>query len=350
MFKLLNKIPILNKFTKYGSPKGFVQAWVTGAEFWPRVIMRTIQGIFAFGVLWVYAWGVHHDRTNSKSHSVEFIFALGVIGLSIITCLTFALFGIVLRPARFWAWDLVLSGLWGALVIIFGLRLKNAKEEEEFHFVDVSTLRRTKWVDLTISLLWATSGIYGILRTFIGEKAEAKYDETEKQGFEMVGGAAGKGFDRVAGKFGRTRSNSYEKEASWEKANPYEKEDSQSFDRTEEKEPRYPEPIARVPTHHSEFNEKSASYGVNGSRFTEKLTDPRVQRGVRAVDKAASDHRVRDAALGVASFGIDVAMKKAGGNQKYNPRTVNLAGRAATRGVQYAAERGDRRYGGYNAV
>lgn len=156
-----------------------LKAW----ENIPRWVVRGLQFVLGLVIVGLYGHRVdkqHRDaQENGGSHfSPEWVFGLIVAGLSSITAVVFAVaapFGAVsnrCKTSRLFSWDLTLFLLWIVVFGIFGGIFLHRDSDDSYKGSNTTVEKSAVWVDLVNAILWLTSGIYGLVKTFMSGKVD----------------------------------------------------------------------------------------------------------------------------------------------------------------------------------
>jgi preprotein translocase subunit SecG len=161
------------------------KSWLKTFEVIPRVVCRSLQFLFAIIACGFYGNRVDADRRADDGFSPEWVFALVVAGASALTAVFYMAltplgaipyFGSrlkMLKTYRAFAWDLVLFICWIVVFAIFaGIFLKRDSGDEDDVYKGSSTraMKSAVWIDFMNSLFWLTSGVYGAIKVFLGER------------------------------------------------------------------------------------------------------------------------------------------------------------------------------------
>lgn len=165
------------------------KAWLKTFEVIPRMVCRSLQFIFALIACGFYGNRVDADRKADDGFSPEWMYAIIVAGLSAISAVLFIaaspLGAIpfigsklkVFKTYRAFAWDL---GLFVAWIVVFGIFagifLKRDSDDEKYKGSSTGAMKTAVWVDLVNVILWLVSGVYGAVKTFLGDKMDEVTD------------------------------------------------------------------------------------------------------------------------------------------------------------------------------
>lgn len=146
----------------------------------PRLVVRGLQFILGIVIVGIYGERVAKGREDSQDASVAWIYGLIVSVAACITALVFAViapFGAVSRrfkTHRFFWWDLTLFVLWITAFGVFAeIFLHRDGDDSSYKGSSTAVEKGAMWLDLTNSLLWLVSGIYGSLKVFVGGKVDS---------------------------------------------------------------------------------------------------------------------------------------------------------------------------------
>ena len=186
----------------YGVGKKAATAPLRAYENIPRWILRGLQLLMALVVVGFYGHRVDADRRAGNTQSGEWVYGVTVAGLSAITAVVFALAGAAgafsdrLKTHRLWAFDMLIFILWIVVFGVFGGIFLKRDDKEEYKGASPKVMRPVVWLDLVNAVLWAISGVYGVVKVFLGKKIES---------------TAGKAANKVAGKL-NSRNGGQQKE------------------------------------------------------------------------------------------------------------------------------------------
>ncbi|KAF4470583.1 uracil phosphoribosyltransferase [Fusarium albosuccineum] len=163
------------------------KTWLKTFEVVPRMICRGLQFIFGLIACGFYA-------SNNVSAACTFAIAISVI--STITAVLFvaatplgALPYIgsklkLFKTYRAFAWDLILFLMWIIVFGIFAVIFLKRDSDDPYKDSSTSAMKIAVWIDLVNSIFWLTSGVYGCIKTFLGEKADELTDKMGQKMFE----------------------------------------------------------------------------------------------------------------------------------------------------------------------
>lgn len=172
------------------------KAWLKTFEVVPRLVCRGLQFVFAIIACGFYGNRVNSDDKADDGFSPEWIFAVLVGGLAATTAILFvALTPLgalpfigsklkMLKTYRAFAWDL---GLFIAWIVVFGIFagiFLHRDSDDKYKGSSTGAMKTAVWVDLVNAILWLVSGVYGCLKTFLGEKADQMTDKVGAKLFE----------------------------------------------------------------------------------------------------------------------------------------------------------------------
>ncbi|OLN97679.1 hypothetical protein CCHL11_09159 [Colletotrichum chlorophyti] len=170
------------------------KTWLKTFEVIPRLVCRGLQFLFAIIACGFYGNRVDADRKADDGFSPEWIFAITVAGASAVTAVLFVaatpLSAIpyvgskmkLFKTYRAFAWDLVLFVAWIVVFGIFaGIFLKR-DSDDSYKGSSTSLMKVAVWIDLVNAIFWFVSGVYGAIKTFLGDKAD---EITEKVGQKL---------------------------------------------------------------------------------------------------------------------------------------------------------------------
>lgn len=183
---------LYNEGTDVGKTAG--KSWLKTFEVIPRLVCRGLQLLFAIIACGFYGNRVDSDRKADDGFSPEWIYAIVVAGLSAVTSI---LFVVVLpmsalpfigsklnlfKTYKAFGWDLFLFIAWIVTFGIFaGIFLKR-DDDEEYKGSNTGAMKAAVWIDFVSALLWLVSGVYGAIKTCLGEKVD---DVTDKAGGKL---------------------------------------------------------------------------------------------------------------------------------------------------------------------
>lgn len=174
----------------------------------PRLVVRGLQFVLGLVVVGIYGERVRKGREDAADASAAWVFGLVVAVAACLTALVFAAtapFGAVSRrfkTHRLFGWDLTLFVLWitafGVFAQLFLHRGDDDDDDDAYKGASTAVQKGAMWLDLTNSLLWLVSGVYGSLKVFVGGKVDSA-------GAKLTGKATG-------GLFGRNKEDQHREE------------------------------------------------------------------------------------------------------------------------------------------
>ncbi|KAJ4127928.1 hypothetical protein NW768_008211 [Fusarium equiseti] len=173
------------------------KTWLKTFETVPRLICRGLQFIFALIAVGFYGHRVNKagDDDYNYGFSPEWYFALTIAGLAAATSLIFVaitplgslpLIGSrikFLKTYRAFAWDLILFITWLVVFGIFAGIFLPRDSDDKYKGASTGAMKTAVWIDLVNSILWLVSGVYGCLKTFLGDKADQMTDKVGEKLF-----------------------------------------------------------------------------------------------------------------------------------------------------------------------
>ncbi|KAF4976586.1 hypothetical protein FZEAL_6764 [Fusarium zealandicum] len=183
------------------------KTWLKTFEVVPRMVCRGLQFVFALIACGFYGNRVRKDNEADDGFSVEWIFAITVAGLSATTALLFVAvtpLGAIpfigsklklFKTYRAFAWDLILFVTWMVVFGIFAGIFLGRDSDNPYKGSSVGPMKVAVWIDLVNALLWLVSGVYGAIKTFLGEKADLMTDKVGQKLFEKKNKAPAKETD-----------------------------------------------------------------------------------------------------------------------------------------------------------
>ncbi|ORY60802.1 uncharacterized protein BCR38DRAFT_349346 [Pseudomassariella vexata] len=160
------------------SGKELGKTWAKAFENMPRLVVRSLQFIFALIAVGFYGHLVDKDKKADHGIAPEWLFAVVVVGMSCITAVVFLALGLLatfagrMRPYRMFAWDLILGILWIIMFGLFaGIFLKRT-DEDKYKGANTKAMKVAVWIDLVNAILWLVSGAYGWVKVIAGEKVD----------------------------------------------------------------------------------------------------------------------------------------------------------------------------------
>ncbi|KPM43961.1 hypothetical protein AK830_g2601 [Neonectria ditissima] len=180
------------------------KTWLKTFEVVPRLVCRGLQFVFALIACGFYGHRVDEDRERKDGFSPEWYLALVVAGVSAVTALVFVAatpIGAIpyvgskikiTKTYRAFAWDLILFVSWIVVFGIFAGIFLHRDSDDKYKGSTTGPMKIAVWVDLVNSLLWVVSGVYGCLKTFLGDKADEMTDKMGQKLFDKKKAAADK--------------------------------------------------------------------------------------------------------------------------------------------------------------
>lgn len=178
------------------------KAWLKTFEVIPRMVCRCLQFLFAIIACGFYGNRIQADREDHEGFSPEWVLAIIIAGTSAITAILFVaatplgaipFFGSrfkLFKTYRAFPWDL---GLFIAWIVVFGIFagiFLHRDADDKYKGSNTGAMKTAVWVDFVNSLLWLTSGVYGAIKSFMGEKADQVTDKMGQKLFERKKTAA----------------------------------------------------------------------------------------------------------------------------------------------------------------
>uniref|UniRef100_L2FRE1 Uracil phosphoribosyltransferase n=1 Tax=Colletotrichum fructicola (strain Nara gc5) TaxID=1213859 RepID=L2FRE1_COLFN len=177
------------------------KTWLKTFEVVPRLVCRGLQFLFA-----LIACEKADDKADN-GFSPEWILAITVAGAAAVSSVLFVLATPLsaipfigsrvklFKTYRAFAWDLFLFIMWIVVFGIFaGIFLKRSSEDK-YKGASTTAMKTAVWVDLVNAILWLISGVYGCIKTFLGDKVDHLSDKAGKKLFEKKKAAPAKDGD-----------------------------------------------------------------------------------------------------------------------------------------------------------
>ncbi|KAL3304712.1 uracil phosphoribosyltransferase [Colletotrichum asianum] len=172
------------------------KTWLKTFEVVPRLVCRGLQFLFALIACGFYGNRVQADDKADNGFSPEWILAITVAGAAAVSSVLFVLATPLsaipfigsrvklFKTYRAFAWDLFLFIMWIVVFGIFaGIFLKRSSEDK-YKGASTTAMKTAVWVDLVNAILWLISGVYGCIKTFLGDKVDHLSDKAGKKLFE----------------------------------------------------------------------------------------------------------------------------------------------------------------------
>ncbi|KAI9163088.1 hypothetical protein HJFPF1_04686 [Paramyrothecium foliicola] len=172
------------------------KTWLKTFEVVPRLVCRGLQFLFAIIACGFYGNRVSADDKADDGFSPEWIFAITVSGVSAMTAVLFLaitpLSAIpfigsklkLFKTYRAFAWDLVLFVTWMAVFGLFAAIFLKRDSDNPYKGASTGAMKTAVWIDFMNALFWLTSGAYGMVKTFLGEKIDQATDKVGGKLFE----------------------------------------------------------------------------------------------------------------------------------------------------------------------
>ncbi|KAF5503691.1 hypothetical protein CGCF413_v005563 [Colletotrichum fructicola] len=180
------------------------KTWLKTFEVVPRLVCRGLQFLFALIACGFYGNRVQADDKADNGFSPEWILAITVAGAAAVSSVLFVLATPLsaipfigsrvklFKTYRAFAWDLFLFIMWIVVFGIFaGIFLKRSSEDK-YKGASTTAMKTAVWVDLVNAILWLISGVYGCIKTFLGDKVDHLSDKAGKKLFEKKKAAPAK--------------------------------------------------------------------------------------------------------------------------------------------------------------
>ncbi|KAK2044018.1 hypothetical protein LZ31DRAFT_554711 [Colletotrichum somersetense] len=185
---------VFNEGAETGKTMG--KTWLKTFEVVPRLVCRGLQFLFALIVCGFYGNRVDADRKADDGFSPEWIFAITVAGASAVTAVLFVaatpLGAIpfigskvkIFKTYRAFAWDLTLFIAWIVVFGIFAAIFLKRDSEDSYKGSKTGVMKVAVWIDLVNAIFWFISGVYGCIKTFLGDKTDHMTDKIGQKLFE----------------------------------------------------------------------------------------------------------------------------------------------------------------------
>ncbi|KAK1625101.1 hypothetical protein BDP81DRAFT_436124 [Colletotrichum phormii] len=185
---------VFNEGAATGKTMG--KTWLKTFEVVPRLVCRGLQFLFALIACGFYGNRVDADRKANDGFSPEWIFAITVAGASAVTAVLFVattpLGAIpyvgsrikIFKTYRAFAWDFVLFVSWIVAFGIFAAIFLHRESDNSYKGSRTSVMKVAVWIDLVNAIFWFISGVYGCIKTFLGDKTDAMTDKIGQKLFE----------------------------------------------------------------------------------------------------------------------------------------------------------------------
>lgn len=172
------------------------KTWLKTFEVLPRMICRGLQFLFAMIACGFYGNRVDANREGGGGFAPEWLFAITICSLSAITsvlyCMATPLGALpfigsklkLVKTYRAFSWDLALFICWLVAFGLFAGIFLHRDNNDAYKGAKPATMKIAVWIDLVNVLLWLTSGVYGALKTYLGDKADQMTDKLGKKMFE----------------------------------------------------------------------------------------------------------------------------------------------------------------------
>lgn len=177
------------------------KSWLKTFEVIPRLVCRGLQLLFALIACGFYGNRVDSDRRDGDDggFAPEWLYAITIAGLSAVTAV---LFTVVLplsavpilgskvslfKTYRAFGWDLFLFIAWIVTFGIFaGIFLKR-DNDDEYKGANTRAMKAAVWIDFVNVILWLVSGVYGAIKTCLGERVDRVTDKVSNKMFDKKG-------------------------------------------------------------------------------------------------------------------------------------------------------------------
>ncbi|KAL2108135.1 hypothetical protein VUR80DRAFT_4179 [Thermomyces stellatus] len=171
------------------------KSWLKTFEVVPRLICRGLQFLFAIIACGFYGNRVDAESKAGDSVSAEWIYAVLVAGLSAVTSVLFVVASPMsalpfigsklnlFKTYKAFPWDLFLFIAWIVTFGIFAKIFLKREDDDEYKGSSTSAMKGAVWIDLVNALLWLVSGVYGAVKTCLGEKVDKVTDKAGERMF-----------------------------------------------------------------------------------------------------------------------------------------------------------------------
>lgn len=171
------------------------KSWLKTFEVIPRLVCRALQFLFAIIACGFYGNRVQVESKAGDGVSAEWIYAVLIAGLSAVTSVLFAAASPMsalpyiggklnlFKTYKAFPWDLFLFIAWIVTFGIFaGIFLKR-KDDDEYKGSNTSAMKGAVWIDFVNAIVWLVSGVYGTVKTCLGEKVDKVTDKAGEKLF-----------------------------------------------------------------------------------------------------------------------------------------------------------------------
>lgn len=194
-----------NTGTDTGKEMG--KTWLKTFETIPRFVCRGLQLVFAIIACGFYGNRLDADRRAGNGPEPEWIFAVLIAGVSALSAIFFVavvplgampFLGSRLKMVktyRFFTWDFSMFILWIVVFGIFaGIFLKR-ESDDPYKGASTTAMKTAVWVDFANCIFWLISGVYGLVKTCLGRRADKLTDKVGNKLFTKKNKEAGMEMD-----------------------------------------------------------------------------------------------------------------------------------------------------------
>lgn len=169
--------------------KTVAKTWLKTFEVVPRMVCRGLQFIFALIACGFYV------NANHNEGAALWLFAITISGLSAATAVLFVLatpLGAIpwigskiklCKTYRAFAWDLGLFVCWLVAFGVFAGIFLHRDGDDVYKGAKAGRMKIAVWIDFVNAFLWLVSGVYGGIKTFLGEKADQMTEKLREKIF-----------------------------------------------------------------------------------------------------------------------------------------------------------------------
>lgn len=171
------------------------KSWLKTFEVIPRIVCRGLQFLFAIIAIGFYGNRVDAESKAGDGVSAEWIYAVLIASLSAVTAVLFVVASPmsalpfiggklnIFKTYKAFPWDLFLFIAWIVVFGIFGGIFLKRKDDDVYKGSNTSAMKGAVWIDFVNALLWLVSGVYGAVKTCLGEKVDKVTDKAGEKLF-----------------------------------------------------------------------------------------------------------------------------------------------------------------------
>lgn len=173
---------VFNQGADMGKDAG--KSWLKTFEVIPRLVCRGLQFLFAIIAVGFYGNRVDVESRAGDAVAAEWIYGTLIGGLSAVTAVLFVVASPlsalpfiggklnIFKTYKAFPWDFFLFIAWIVVFGIFAGIFLKMDDDDDHKGSNTSAMKGAVWIDFVNAILWLVSGVYGCIKTCLGEKVD----------------------------------------------------------------------------------------------------------------------------------------------------------------------------------